>query len=75
MTAPSQAQADTQAGTQPGAQPGPDAGSDARSTDELKHALVESLMGVIGAPDDEGAASNAAALIATLDARLAAEAA
>jgi hypothetical protein len=32
-------------------------------------------MGVIGAPDDEGAASNAAALIATLDARLAAEAA
>jgi hypothetical protein len=71
MTAPSQAQAETKAD----AQPGPDAGSDARSTDELKHALVESLMGVIGAPDDEGAASNAAALIATLDARLAAEAA
>lgn len=49
--------------------------TDARSTDELKHALVESLMGVIGAPDDEAAASKAAALVATLDPLLAAEAA
>ena len=48
---------------------------DARSTDELKGALVESLMAVIGAPDDEEVGAGANNLIATLDARLAAEAA
>ncbi|MFJ9062225.1 hypothetical protein [Streptomyces sp. NPDC102409] len=46
---------------------------DARSTDELKGALVESLMAVIGAPDDEVAADQAAAIIGTIDTRLEAE--
>ncbi|MEU1595601.1 hypothetical protein ABZ468_22765 [Streptomyces sp. NPDC005708] len=48
---------------------------DPRSTDELKQALVESLMAVIGAPDDEPTAESAATIIRTLDQRLAAEAA
>ncbi|MFF0014497.1 hypothetical protein [Streptomyces sp. NPDC005374] len=46
----------------------------ARSTDELKQALVESLMAVIGAPDDEPTAESAAAIVRNLDERLTAEA-
>jgi|tagenome__1003787_1003787.scaffolds.fasta_scaffold20438396_2 hypothetical protein len=44
-----------------------------RSTDELKQALVESLMAVISAPDDEPTAENAAAVLRELDERLTAE--
>ncbi|GED88464.1 hypothetical protein [Streptomyces sp. 6-11-2] len=50
------------------------AAQDPRSTDELKQALVESLMTVIGAPDDEPTAETAAATLRTLDERLTAEA-
>ncbi|WP_166682859.1 hypothetical protein [Streptomyces aquilus] len=47
---------------------------DTRPTDDLKMALVESLMAVIGAPDDDEAAEKAATIIHTLDERLTAEA-
>lgn len=47
---------------------------DTRPTDDMKMALVESLMAVIGAPDDDEAAEKAATIIHTLDERLTAEA-
>ncbi|MEV7672975.1 hypothetical protein ACWDNT_32080 [Streptomyces sp. NPDC000963] len=51
------------------------AARDPRSTDELRKALVESLMAMIGAPDDVPTAETAAVTLRTLDARLADEAA
>lgn len=45
------------------------------TTDELKHAVVESFMAVIGAPDDAQTARDADQVVRTLDARLIAEAA
>lgn len=44
-------------------------------TDALKQQLVESLMGVIGAPDDADAARTADDILRTLDAELAQESA
>ncbi|MHC5907930.1 hypothetical protein ACVNF4_29175 [Streptomyces sp. S6] len=45
----------------------------AKSTDELRHSMVEYLMAVIGAPDDEEIARNADQAVRLLDARLAEE--
>lgn len=50
------------------------AARDPRSTDELRKALVESLMAVIGAPDDEPTAETAATTLSSLDERLGSEA-
>ncbi|MER5741287.1 MULTISPECIES: hypothetical protein [unclassified Streptomyces] len=47
------------------------AARDPRSTDELRKALVESLMAMIGAPDDVPTAEEAAATLRALDGRLA----
>jgi len=44
-----------------------------KSTDELRHSMVEFLMAVIGAPDDEEIARNADEAVRLLDARLAEE--
>ncbi|WP_199830259.1 hypothetical protein [Streptomyces viridochromogenes] len=41
-----------------------------KSTDELRHSMVEFLMAVIGAPDDEEIARNADEVVRLLDARL-----
>ncbi|MBX7549440.1 hypothetical protein [Streptomyces sp. NPDC004232] len=46
-----------------------------RSTEELQHAMVEQLMAVIGAPDDQQVAEAADAVVRALDERLRAEAA
>ncbi|MFJ6623649.1 hypothetical protein ACIQOW_39535 [Kitasatospora sp. NPDC091335] len=43
-------------------------------TDALKHKLAESLMGVIGAPDDQDVACAADDVLRDLDARLARQA-
>ncbi|WP_219686529.1 hypothetical protein [Streptomyces anatolicus] len=43
------------------------------TTDALKHAMVEQLMGVIAAPDDEDVARAADAVVRELDALLRAE--
>ncbi|GKQ35345.1 hypothetical protein [Streptomyces sp. A012304] len=40
------------------------------STDALRHSVVEFLMAVIGAPDDEEIARHADAAVRALDARL-----
>lgn len=40
------------------------------STDALRHAMVEQLMAIIGAPDDEEVARAAAGVVRDLDARL-----
>ncbi|MEU9670776.1 hypothetical protein AB0E25_35425 [Streptomyces bobili] len=45
----------------------------AKSTDELRHSMVEFLMAVIGAPDDEEIARDADEVVRLLDARLAEE--
>ncbi|MGW0207853.1 hypothetical protein ACWDZ8_19290 [Streptomyces sp. NPDC003233] len=45
------------------------------STEELQHAMVEQLMAVIGAPDDEQVAEAADAAVRALDERMCAEAA
>ncbi len=44
--------------------------SENETTDGLKHAMVEQLMAIIGAPDDEGVASTADGVVQALDARL-----
>ncbi|WP_055527607.1 hypothetical protein [Streptomyces graminilatus] len=44
-----------------------------KSTDELRHSMVEFLMAVIGAPDDEEIARNADDVVRILDARLTGE--
>ncbi|KOV78605.1 hypothetical protein ADL01_14855 [Streptomyces sp. NRRL WC-3618] len=44
-----------------------------RSTDELRHSVVEFLMAVIGAPDDEEIARTADDAVRVLDARLSEE--
>ncbi|MGW0538596.1 hypothetical protein [Streptomyces sp. NPDC003032] len=44
-----------------------------KTTDALKHAMVEQLMGIIGAPDDEDIAHAADAVVQELDALLRAE--
>ncbi|WP_198655244.1 hypothetical protein [Streptomyces geranii] len=49
------------------------AARDPRSTDELRQALVESLMAMIGAPDDIPTAETAATTLHSLDERLTAE--
>ncbi|MGV2918437.1 hypothetical protein [Streptomyces alfalfae] len=41
--------------------------------DALKHAMIEQLMGIIGAPDDQGVADAADAVVRELDALLRAE--
>ncbi|WP_369392527.1 hypothetical protein AB5J72_36790 [Streptomyces sp. CG1] len=46
-----------------------------QSTEELQHTLVEQLMAVIGAPDDEQVAAAADTAVRVLDERLRAEAA
>jgi hypothetical protein len=45
------------------------------STDTLRHAMIEQLMAVIGAPDDETVARTADSVVRALDARLREEAA
>ncbi|MGV9884526.1 hypothetical protein [Streptomyces sp. NPDC003006] len=45
----------------------------AETTDALKHAMVEQLMGIIGAPDDEEVARAADAVVQELDTLLRAE--
>ncbi|MEU1017329.1 hypothetical protein ABZ383_18570 [Streptomyces sp. NPDC005900] len=45
----------------------------AQTVDALKHTMVEQLMGVIGAPDDEDVARAADAVVRDLDALLRAE--
>ncbi|WP_199829490.1 hypothetical protein [Streptomyces sp. MMG1121] len=45
-----------------------------QSTEELQHAMVEQLMAVIGAPDDQQVAEAADAVVRTLDERMRAEA-
>ncbi|WP_333778161.1 hypothetical protein [Streptomyces sp. IBSBF 3136] len=46
-----------------------------QSTEELQHAMVEQLMAVIGAPDDEVVAEAADSVVRALDERLRAGAA
>jgi hypothetical protein len=46
-----------------------------QSTEELQHAMVEQLMAVIGAPDDESVAEAADAVVRALDERMTAGAA
>ncbi|MFE9449686.1 hypothetical protein [Streptomyces sp. NPDC006739] len=45
------------------------------TTEELQHGMVEQLMAVIGAPDDEDVARTADGVVRALDERLRAEAA
>jgi hypothetical protein len=47
--------------------------SDNDTTDRLKHAMVEQLMAIIGAPDDEDVAQTADGVVAELDALLRSE--
>ncbi|WP_255953403.1 hypothetical protein [Streptomyces odontomachi] len=44
--------------------------SENETTDGLKQAMVQNLMGVIGAPDDESVAAAADSVVLALDARL-----
>lgn len=46
-----------------------------QSTEELQHAMVEQLMAVIGAPDDQQVSDAADAVVRALDERLRTEAA
>lgn len=41
------------------------------TTETLQHSMVERLMAIIGAPDDEDVASSADLVVQALDARLA----
>ncbi|MDT0438276.1 MULTISPECIES: hypothetical protein [Streptomyces] len=40
------------------------------TTESLQHSMVEKLMAIIGAPDDEDVARSAAEVVRALDARL-----
>ncbi|MFJ2828997.1 hypothetical protein ACIPC1_15700 [Streptomyces sp. NPDC087263] len=44
--------------------------SDSEETETLQHAMVEQLMAIIGAPDDEDVARAADGIVQALDTRL-----